>query len=462
MGDNHMVNIYVKDLIKKCDGKIFCGNEDEVIGECFVDSRLNMDGGTFFGIKGNKVDGSLFYKEALDNGAKVCVVSAIKDFDFEYKDKTIVIVKDPYEALVLMAKYKRELFKGKVIGITGSVGKTSTKEMIASVLEKKYKVLKTKENQNSQIGLPLTILRLKDEDVMLLEMGMSKKGEMHKLSMIAKPNIAIITNVLTSHIGNLGTRREILKAKLEILDGMKNKALIINNDNDMLSNWYESLANKENIITYGIDKGDFRAVNIKEGIKTTFDVENLLDVSVLGGKAFIYNALASILTGMIFGVSNAKIKDGINNYVNIPHRLELINLKNIKLIDDTYNASYDSVKAALLYMSLFSGKKVVILSDILELGEDAKKIHDSLGKEIVKNEVDFLVTIGKYTKKTMRKTRKLGMKRKSQKHFKNELKSRKFVRKLANKYDVMLIKGSNGFKLVNLVNYLKNKEGLIS
>lgn len=451
----------VKDLLLNCDCKLLNGDEETIINECFTDSSKVTYGSCFFGIKGNNTDGSLYYKKAMDNGAKVLVLSKRNDYNFKgYEDIVVVIADDTLKVLQDLAAYKRSLFKGPVIGITGSVGKTSTKEMLSNILKQNYKVLKTKGNENSQIGLPLTILRLNDEEVVILEMGMSKAGEMHNLSMIARPDIAIITNVLDSHIGNLSSRENILKAKLEIIDGMTKGTLIINNDNDMLNTIGSNIKEEIKVMTFGIkNKSNVMPSNINENVVTSFDIGDIKDLKIKGSHTLIYNALASYLTSKLLGVSRGMIKKGINEYSNEKHRLEVINLKdNITLIDDSYNASYDSVKVALEYMRNFEGNKIAVLGDILELGKESKRVHKKTGNLITDNNVDELVTIGKYSKYIARVAKKNGFKRKHIKHFKNELKSRSHVKELLNKDSVILIKGSNGINLINLVEYLKKKD----
>lgn len=458
MGDT-LINITVKDILNNCDAKLLIGSENETINECFVDSKKVKEGGCFFGIKGDKTDGSLYYKQAFDNGANVCVISKIYDLDLKgYDDKTVIVSNDVKKCLQDLAKYKRKLFKGTVIGITGSVGKTSTKDILSNILSENFKVLKTMGNENSQVGLPLTILRLKDEDVMVLEMGMSRKGEIHNLSELAKPDVAVITNVLDSHIGNLGTKENILKAKLEIIDAMESGTLIINNDNDMLKNITLDKENKVRIMTYGIEnKSNVMASNIKEGIKTTFDIEDITGLEIKGCTALIYNVLAAYLVSKLLGVSRAMIKKGINEYQGEKHRLEIINLDdNVTIIDDAYNASYDSVALALEYMKNFSGRKIAVLGDILELGKESKKVHRKIGKLVTQSGIDYLVTIGKYSKYIKKEAQKNGMKRRNVKHFKNEVKGRRYVKSLIKKNDVLLIKGSNGINLINLVKYIKN------
>lgn len=450
--------ITVRDLIKHCNCKLLIGNEDEVIKECFIDSRIKTNDGTFFGIKGEKQDGSLFYKDAFLNGAKICVISKIFDLDLNgFEDKTVLISLDVKKSLQALAAYKRSLFKGTVIGITGSVGKTSTKEMLVNILKQNYKVLSTKGNENSQIGLPLNILRLTDEDVMVLEMGMSNTCEMHNLSLIAKPNIALITNVFDSHIGNLGTRENILKAKLEIIDGMDGGTLIVNNDNDMLMNVKEDIKPGIKLMTFGMEnKSNVMANNIKEGVITSFDIDDMKDLSIKGNHTLIYNALASYLASKLLGMSRSMIKKGINGYSNEKHRLEVINLgNNITLIDDSYNASYASVKLALEYMKNFSVRKIVVLGDILELGKESKKVHKKIGRLVDGKRIDELITIGKYSKYIGKEAKKNGLKRKHIKHFKTEDKSRNYIKELLDKDKVILIKGSNGMNLIEIVNYIK-------
>ena len=220
----------------------------------------------------------------------------------QYNNIAIVIVEDTIKALGLLAKYKRNLYNIPVIAITGSVGKTSVKDIIYSVLSSKYKVLCTKGNLNNHIGVPLTILELNDEDVLIVEMGMNHAGELHTLSNIAKPTISVITNIGTAHIGNLGSRENILKAKLEILDGMNGGCLIINNDNDLLHT-----VKYDNLITIGIDnKSDYMAYEITENaFSSGFYVNGEYVDLPVGSKAFIYNALFAFANALLYLVKLA-------------------------------------------------------------------------------------------------------------------------------------------------------------
>lgn len=453
-----MIKLTVKDILENCDAKLLIGDESKEIKECYVNSNKVTPGSTFFGIKGENTDGSLFYKEAFLNGADICIINKIYDLDLNgFDDKTVIVANDTMKVLHQLASYKRTLFTGKVIMITGSIGKTSTKEMLYDMLKSKYKVLKTIGNQNSQIGLPLNLLRLKDEEILLLEAGMNDIGHIHNLSLIAKPDIGIITNVLTSHIGILGSKENILKAKLEILDGMnKEGKLIINNDNDMLSVWYDSLSNKSNIIKFGIENSsDVTIYDIKERINTSFSVNNIKDISIKGPKEFIYNFMPAYIVSKMFDIEDNDIIRALENISDINHRLEVIKLGNITVIDDSYNASKESTFTSLKYLGSFKTRKIAVIGDILELGKSSKKMHQEIGGAILQNNIDIVITIGKYSNHINKTLRKKGFKKKHMKHFRTEELSRKYIDKTIKDNDIILIKGSNGMNLVNLVKYLK-------
>lgn len=458
-----MIKLTVKDVLENCDAKLLIGDESKEINECFVDSKKVTLGSTFFGIKGENTDGSLFYKEAFFGGADICIINKIYDLDLNgFDDKTVIVANDTLKVLHELAAYKRTLFNGKVIMITGSVGKTSTKEMLYDMLKNKYKVLKTMGNQNSQIGLPLNILRLKDEEILLLEAGMNDVGHIHNLSLIAKPDIGIITNVLTSHIGMLGSKENILKAKLEILDGMDSESkLIINNDNDMLSSWYDSLSDKSNIIKFGIENSsDVIIYDINENINTSFSVNNIKDISIKGPKEFIYNFMPAYIVSKMLDIKDDDIIVALENISDIKHRLEVIKIGNITIIDDSYNASLESTFAALKYLGTFKIRKIAVIGDLLELGKSSKKMHQEIGNYILQNNIDIVITIGKYSNHINKTLRKKGFKKKHMKHFKTEKLSRKYIDKIIKDEDVILIKGSNGMNLINLVKYLKIKKDL--
>lgn len=445
--------IYVSDIVNKCGGTLICGYSSLVCDNFSKDTRTIKEGDIYIGIKGESFDGNKFYKDALDKGAKACILDNIDidDIEEKYKDKTIIKVEDSLKCIQELAKYKRSLYNIPVIGITGSVGKTSTKDMVTSVLETKYKVLKTEGNNNNHIGLPLTILRLKDEEVMVLEMGMNNLGEISLLTNIAKPTIAIITNVGTAHIGNLGSRENIMKAKLEIIEGL-NGPLIINNDNDIMHDNLAMIKNLNKVITIGINnKSDYMAKDINNN---TFTINGNEIVSPIANSAFIYNSLVAYVVGELSNVEISNIQNGIKNLKLTGNRLEYKKTKNnITLIDDTYNASLDSIKSSLEILKKEEGKrKVAVIGDVLELGDYSEEIHKEIGKELLGSNLDLIITVGKHTKYT---DEYLGNNSFTNKyHFDNEEESHIVLKEILSCGDIVLLKGSHGMKLKNIVDFL--------
>ena len=449
-----MMDIYIKDIIKLCDGKLLSGDENIVINNIKIDSRKINDGDIYVGIRGEVNDGNIFFEDAINRGAKAIIVDNSKlDYD-KYSDVTIVLVKDTVWCLQELARYKRSLFKGEVIAITGSVGKTTTKDMVASILGEKYKVLKTEGNYNNHIGLPLTILNYTLEDVMVVEMGMSHEGELSLLSRIAKPTLSIITNVGTAHIGNLGSRENILKAKLEILDGMDNKKLIINNDNDMLHEYY--IKNSDNVITVGINSDSmYRAVNVRDNC-LFFDIDGYLEnvKNVYMNEAYIINLLVGYAVGSLLGLTNEEYLNGVKKVTLSSKRLEMVmNKYGYNIINDSYNANYDSMKVGLEYLHNinYSGRKIAVLADMLELGEYSKKIHEDVGMEVVKNKIDVLVTVGEYARYINDKAISVGFDKNNIYHFNSNIECIDFLKGFLKREDTVLFKGSNGMKLYEII-----------
>ena len=437
----------VKDIIKICNGKLLCGDENIVCENFSKDTRTINFGDVYVGIKGENFDGNLFYKDAIKNGASVCIL----DNGNVVKEKlgTIIIVNDSILALGALASYKRDLYDIPVIAITGSVGKTSVKDMIHEVLKMKYNVLCTKENYNNNIGVPLTILGLKNHNALIVEMGMNHMKELSYLSKIAKPTMALITNIGTAHIGNLGSRENILKAKLEVLDGMNGGKLFINNDDDMLQKvQYESL------VTIGIkNKSDFMATDINEdAFSSQFKINNQ-DIKLnVGSNAFVYNALFAYAVGEYLGVSKENIETALENFKLSPHRLEKFETKKYTIIDDTYNASLDSVKNSLGLLSKVSGRKVFVFADILEIDNFAKEIHEEVAENIIENNIDITICVGNQSKYTYEK---LKSNNKETYYFESNSDLINNLNSILKEKDTILIKGSHSMKLIEVVNFLK-------
>ena len=440
--------IFVRDIINQCNGELLCGDINLECINFSIDTRIINNGDIYVGIKGETFNGNLFYKDAIKNGASICILDKDTIIDNIYDNVTIVLVDDTIKCLQDLARYKRSLVNIPVIAVTGSVGKTSVKDILYAVLSSKYKVLSTAGNFNNHIGLPLTILRLRDEDMMILEMGMNNLGEIELLSQIAKPTLGIITNVGTAHIGNLGSRENILKAKLEILSGMNNGYLVINNDNDMLQT-----VTYDNLVTIGIDnKSDYMATEICEDVfSSTFLVNGKnVDLSI-GSRAFIYNTLFAFAACEKLGMSFDEVNNAINKFKLSPHRLELIKSDNLTIIDDTYNASFDSVKNSLDLLSKVKNRKVFIFADILELDSFGEEIHKDIGKVIIDNKIDVLITVGNLSKYTY----DVVFNNIECYHYDNNNLLLNDIDNIVKNDDVILIKGSHGMKLIEIVDYLK-------
>ena len=448
---NHKIT--VKDILNVTNGKLIIGRKEEICEDFCRDSREVKENDIYLGIKGETINGSIYFEEAFEKGAKGAILQDIEiteDQKQKYQNKFIIIVENTIKAMQKIAEYKRNLYNIPVIAITGSVGKTSTKDMVASVINKQYNTLKTEGNYNNHIGVPLTIFRLKNEEAMVTELGMSHLGEISTLTKIVKPTVAVITNVGTAHIGILGSRENILKAKLEILEGLEpNGYVVINNDNDLLHKWYIENKEKYNIITYGIkNESNYMAENIvsKENGSTYIlkGTNQKIEVPV-GGEHFVQNSLCAIAIGSIFEMPLEKIKTGIYEFELTKNRMDIANLKNnITIINDYYNANYDSMKAVLEYLGKLKKKrKIAVLGDMLELGDYSKELHEKVGEEVVKNKIDILITVGeeakRIAKKAERKIEKIIVCNTNEEAIEN-------INKIKQENDAILLKASNGMQ----------------
>ena len=456
-----MKNLTVKDILNHTDGKLIIGNEDLECKKFSRDTRKLKKGDIYIGIRGETFDGSKFWRQALENGAS-CVI--VENVDFtdkdkkEFEGKTIIKVENTLEALYNIARYKRSLYDIPVIAITGSVGKTSTKDVVANVVNQKYRTLKTIGNNNNNIGLPFTILRMQEEEAMVLEMGMNHFGEISLLTSIAKPTICIITNIGTSHIGNLGSRENILKAKLEILEGNQSQTVIINNDNDLLHKWYEENKNKIDIKTYGIkEKSDLNANHIVLNELSSEFTCNLVGkdekiIVPVGGEHFILNSLCAAMVGKILKINSEKIIKGIEEFELTKKRMDITELENgVKIINDAYNASLESMSASLKVLSEFKqNRKIAVLGDMLELGAYSQKLHEKVGEEVYQNKIDMLMCSGKNAKYIVKRAKELGMSEENIYYFETKEEIINKLKEISKKGDIILLKASNSMKFFDI------------
>lgn len=455
-----MKNLTVQDIIEQTNGKLIIGNKNLECKSYSKDTRIIGKGDCFIAIKGERFNGNLFWRKALEKGAEAVIVDEL-DFTEEDKKKfygkTVIKVENTLEALYKIAEYKRSLYDIPVIGITGSVGKTTTKDIVASVVSKKYKTLKTIANYNGNIGMPFTILRLQDEEAIVLEMGMDHLGEISLLTHIAKPTISIITNIGTSHIANLGSRENILKAKLEILEGNKDAEVIINNDDELLHKWYEENKNNYNVKTYGIrEKSDLNAKDIilnSESTEFNCNLENEeIKIKIpFGGEHFILNSLCAITVGKTLGIENEKIKEGIEHFELTKNRMDTVKLKDeICVINAAYNSSPEALEATLKSLSRFDGRKIAVLGDMINLGDFSEELHRKAGKQLCENKIDILICSGEYSKFTAIEAKKEGMKEENIYYLEKKEEIINLLKSMVKPKDVILFKASHAIEFYKI------------
>ena len=438
----------VYEIVEATRGILVSGNKDDEINFFSQDSRQMTNGGMYIPLKGERFDGHNFIESAFQTGAQ----AIISEKDVNYEDKIVIKVKDTHQALKDMASYLRNHRPVKVVGVTGSVGKTSTRDMVYSVVKQKYKTLKTEGNYNNEIGLPLTILRYHDEEVLVLEMGMNHLQEMSRLSMIARPDIACITNVGTAHIGELGSRENILKAKLEIINGMKEgSTLIINQDNDMLQT-----VELPHLNVVRVGKGKEASIQashiVLEETKSSFEVEyqgkkEIIEVPVQG-EHNISNALIAIAVGIELNISLEDIKKGIQEFKLTKNRMDILEKNYKTVIDGTYNASVDSMKSSIDVLANYKKRKVAILADMLELGDYSQQLHEEVGSYVASKGIDILVCVGKEAKYIYQKAREI---MKDVYYFESNQEVIARLDELLKEDDVILVKGSHSMNLKEVV-----------
>lgn len=399
-----MRGMTLRAMAKACNGKYYGSeaNLDKEVTDITTDSRKVVKDGLFIAICGERTDGHKYIDGCFEAGA-LCVIS---EKELPEQENSYIKVKSSLQALKDLALLYRNNLDIKVVGITGSVGKTSTKETISYVLEEKYKVLKTEGNFNNEIGLPLTVFRLRDDDeIAVLEMGISDFGEMERLSKIAQPDIGVITNIGLCHLENLKTRDGILKAKTEMFHNLKpDGTAILNGDDDKLIT-IDEVNNKRPVI-FGISyKDDVYASDIKNlgldgtsfvinGLKCA-DGDRAFEVTVpVPGHHMIYNALAAACVGAQLGLSSIQIRDGISKLKTIAGRNNIIKTDNYTIIDDCYNANPVSMKASIDVVDMALGRKVCILGSMFELGDNEKNLHYDVGQYVGTKSIDVLITIG--------------------------------------------------------------------
>ena len=445
-----MKELTLKQIADWCGGKVSARFEHLRVSRIQSDSRKVRSGDLFVALKGAKADGHDFAETAINHGAVAALVSR------PISEKLPSIeVEDTLRAYGDIAAGYRQMTGVKVVGITGSVGKTTTKEMTASILEAVYHTAKTEGNHNNNLGLPMTIMDMPENtEVAVLEMGMNHSGEMEYLSDIARPDLAIITNIGTMHIEHLGTREGILQAKLEIMRGMPDDgAGVFNGDEPLL--WNIRAIGKHKKYYYGIENHacDVTATDIVElddGVRFVvhgFGQQFELFVPMLGRHA-VYNALAATTVGLLLGVKPEQIQARFSSFHNTGMRQKIYVKNGVTIIEDCYNAGPESTEAALDVLAGIKtdGRRIAVLGDMLELGNRSAAEHYRIGRLAV-GKADLLLTYGEHSVRTLTGAITGGMNPKNTDHFDTHEDMAHMLKMRVSEGDVVLFKGSRGMRM---------------
>lgn len=435
-----------------------------VFGGVTTDTRKVEEGMLFVALKGEKFDGHDFIAQAAQKGAIGAIVN--KDYDvslLEDVDIDILAVDDTLKAYQDLAKFWRSKFSIPVIGITGSNGKTTTKDLTAAVLSGKWNVLKTQANFNNEIGLPMTLLQLnKTHDAAVVEMGMRGLGQIKALTEIAKPTIGVITNVGETHLELLGTIENIAKAKSEMAQAIEiNGKVILNADDEHVANMRE--VTKARAVYFGINHmADVKAFDIKtvEGGRTEFEAivgENTAHFTLnMLGIHNVYNCLAALAVGYACGLTIEEMQKGLASFKPTAMRFEYKKISDFNIINDAYNASPMSTEAALKNLAqVAQGRKILVMGDMFELGSVEIAAHENVAQQAKQEGVDVLITRGSLTKNTARKARELGIADVYECESHEEAAA--VLQKILQKGDTVLFKGSHGMHMEKIIELLENE-----
>ena len=458
-----MEELSIKQIRKAVGGKIVQGDPETKVKNVCIDSRILKEEDLFIAIIGERFDGHSFLEEAVNKGAKAVIVDRSIN---PYPNLSIIRVKDTTKALQDLAHFNRKRYKDlKVIGVTGSVGKTTTKDMLAWVLNQKYKVLKSKGNYNNHYGLPLSLLSLEgDEDIAVLEMAMSNIGEIKKLAEIAIPEIGVVTNVGQAHLKNLDNVANVAEAKKELIEGLPEKGLaVLNYDNEYVRKMDSAFTGKK-IIYYGLQDGaDISASNIshdheKNNVKFELSYKNKKKNIIINkpGEHNIYNALAAISIAREFDVDWNLIEESFKNLDFSSLRLEIKDKDDFTVINDSYNANPLSMKAAIDVLKEISKKRsIAVLGDMLELGPKKEEAHYEIGKYITEKNIDILITVGELAE-IIANAAEDNMKKEKIYRVKNNEEAYNIIKNITKKEDCILVKGSRKMKMEEIVDWILN------
>lgn len=456
-----MASFDLGEIVKAVGGKVLEQGASQ-FSDVVTDTRKLADGVLFVALKGERFNGETFAAEALTKGAAGVLVSC----EYEYVDKlggtVIQAPADTLTAYQQIAAYHRSRFDIPMITITGSNGKTTTKDLTASVLGAKYKVLKTQANFNNEIGLPMTLLQLTGEhEAAVTEIGMRGLGQIAELAPVAAPTIGIVTNVGETHMELLGSQENIAKAKGELVEAIPSSGtVILNADNPYTAAMDKKCAQGVKVVTFGIDNdANVRGGNLKsEGKETSFDCtlpdgEQCSFVLPMVGRHNVYNALAAIAAGAVLGMTAQEIQQGLNQLEMSKMRFEYKQIGEYNVINDAYNASPMSMKAALETISeVAKGRSIAVLGDMLELGADEVQLHQNVGKQVTMSGVAILIAFGKLGEEIASGAMMEGME--AVYSVKTHQEAADLLHKLLQPGDTILLKASRGMKLEKILELL--------
>jgi len=463
------VILTLEEVLKATGGKLLQGERNTFFQGISTDSRTLSEGELFIALKGDRFDGHHFTLEVLEKKAGGVVIEEDRVGDIRwngYRSRAVIAVKDTLSALGDLAHDWRRKYRTPVVALTGSNGKTTTKEMIAACLETTFPVLKTKGNLNNLIGLPITLLALTErERVVVLEMGMNVPGEIRRLTEIAQPDIGLITNIQRVHLEGMGSLEKLKEEKGELFRRMRRDGTILVNQDDPLvidlANHYVGQK-----ITYGIEcPAEVMAKEIKlkgaEGTSFTLILEHeVMEIHLrLLGRHFVPNALSAMAVACLFGVEVNQAKEALEHFQPFPMRMEVIPLKGGKtLINDTYNANPYSMELALetLVEAKGEGKAIAVLGDMLELGNFTREAHEQLGEKVSKLSIDFLLALGEEAPVVVESAIRHGFPAERGRVVESHSEAISLVRKMIQNGDWILVKGSRRMAMEKIVEGLQD------
>jgi UDP-N-acetylmuramoyl-tripeptide--D-alanyl-D-alanine ligase len=462
-----MKPITIKEIITATNGKLLSGNPLDLITGVNIDSRKISSGDLFVPIKGEFHDGHSFINDAINaecKGVLISDLSFFQEFKIANQDIAYILVPEPVKAIQDLSAYYIKLFTLKKIAVTGSTGKTTTKDMLYSILSEEYKTVKNYGNFNNEIGLPLSIFNVeKDHQIGIFEMGMSSLGEIDLMSEILRPDIGIITNIGLSHIEHLGSKGNILKAKMEIANYFDHSSvLIVNGDDELL----RGIAREENenvfkTITVGLTSGcDVKISDVdsskedRVGFNLTINDNTKSFEVATPGAHNAYNCALALTCSASLGMDIDKAEKALRNFSSADKRLKIIQGQGIKIIDDTYNASPDSMKAAIDVLAGFKQhNKVAVLGDMLELGDHEKDFHKEVILYANKAGIDSIIIVGNNFSSAFEDISKRAIHEKVI-CLENSSKLEEYLKINIKTGDAVLVKGSRGMRMESIVNYL--------